>query len=94
MKWRKLLEVYDLDVVRQFDDDTFIVDTGIVYLVHFRRSGHGVDNGCWLVDEYVIDDIFVDWTSDSQDVHDTVKDILTNGVPLRSVPLCQWMTEE
>ena len=94
MKCRKLLEAYNLDIVAEFDDETFIVDTGIVYLVHFRKSGHGVDNGCWLVDEYVVDDIFIDWTSDNQNVYDTVRDILANGVPLRSTPLCKWLTEE
>ena len=93
MKWDKVLGAYDLDIIRKFDDDTFIIDTGIVYLVHFRKSGHGVDSGCWLVDEYIVDDIFIDWTSDSQNVHDTVRDIMTNGVPLRSIRLCEWLEE-
>ena len=95
MKWEKVLGAYDLDIVRKLDDETFIVDTGILYLVHFRRSGYYMaDMGCWFVDEYIVDDIFVDWQSDNQNVHDTVRDILTNGVPLRSVPLCKWLTEE
>jgi len=93
MQWEKIMKAYNLDVINTIDDDTFIVDTGITYLVHFRKGGQGESPNCYYVDEYIIDDIPMDWTKNTQNLYNTVKDILTNGVPLRSVTLCEWLEE-